>query len=122
MTTETAVEPAVEPAMERYLLSALVRQAAVLEDLKRHIEAAGGRILKSEDLGVRALAYPINKARELNLISAFFQAEPAAARELDKQLQEESGLERYLLTKWSVETLDEPRARRRQPQPEEVTA
>jgi ribosomal protein S6 len=112
MVTEEAVLTA---SKTRYLLSALVRQGNVLEELKREVEALGGEILKAEDLGERKLAFPVNKQTTLNLVSIFFNMEPAQAHRLEKELRAGRLQERFLLSRWNADP--DASSRRRQERP-----
>lgn len=96
------------PEEQLYLLSALVKDDAAFEDLQNFLKKAQLTIKKSESLGRRMLAYPINKERELTLVSVFFTADPKIIPELDQSLRHEESLERFLLTTWKGD-LDAPK-------------
>lgn len=99
------------PRHERYLVSALVETPESLTHLTETLKAANFTILKSESLGQRKLTFPIAKKHELELISVFFEADPAAVKTIEQTLQKDSTLKRFLLTKWAVDPNIEPRSR-----------
>lgn len=105
-TTET-------PRRERYLISALVETADSLNHLTESLKAAEATVVKTEALGLRKLAFPIAKKTELELISVFFEADPAIIKPLEKSLQRDSVIKRFLLTKWAVDPNAEPRRRKK---------
>lgn len=97
---------------ERYLLTGLVGESAMLPSLAAKIKDAGTTVVKTEELGTRRLAFPIQKKHELQLISIFFEAEPTIIPSLERSLRQENELKRFLLTKWAVDPNEEPRRRR----------
>ena len=105
MTDQTAE---ISTVSERYLVSALVESNAALTTLSDFIKNAGATVIKTEDLGPRRLAFPIEKKSELTLISVFFTTEPSIAHTLEEKLRHESSVKRFLLTKWAVDPTEEP--------------
>ncbi len=105
-TTET-------PRQERYLISALVETADNLTHLIEALKAAEVNVVKTEALGLRKLAFPIAKKTELELVSVFFEADPGIIKALEKSLQRDTVLKRFLLTKWTVDPNAEPRRRKK---------
>lgn len=101
------------PRRERYLISALVESADNLTHLIESLKATDATVVKSETLGLRKLAFPIAKKTELELISVFFEADPATIKPLEKSLQLDTVLKRFLLTKWTVDPNAEPRRRKK---------
>jgi small subunit ribosomal protein S6 len=85
-----------------YLLSALGRDGSVLDHLAEQLKKHDVVIKKTEDLGMKKLAYPINKQTDLNLVSIFFEAPGATAYALENQLRHEEEVERFLLTRWNA--------------------
>lgn len=111
MATEVTelVETEVEGKTQMYLLSALSKDgAAALDELAKIISSAGLKVAKSEDLGVRKLAFSINGNRELSLVSVFFSADPASLKNVQNELTHADLIERFLLTTWRA-SLDEPK-------------
>ncbi len=94
-----------------YLMSALAKDAAsALGELTALVASAGSKVEKAEDLGLKKLAFPINKHRELSLVSVFFNATSQTIRTLDGELKHAETIERYLLSTWRA-GLDEPKRR-----------
>ena len=110
--TETGSESKSETAKSRmYLLSALTKDArSGLDELTALVSDAGSKVEKSEDLGIKRLAFPINKYLELSLISVFFNATPQTIKTLDSELKHAGTVERHLLSTWRA-GLDEPKRR-----------
>ena len=98
-TIDTKVATAVG---QLYLLSALVQKEGVMELLKK-VVSSKAKISREENLGKKTLAYPINKHKELTLLSIFFVAEPKNVQAIEKELHLEEEIERYLITSWSAE-------------------
>lgn len=96
------------PEGKLYLLTALVKDEAAFGELESFVKKSELTIKKSENLGRRVLAYPINKQRELTLASIFFTAEANIIPELEKSLHHEESIERFLLTTWKGD-LDAPK-------------
>ncbi|MEX1051849.1 MAG: 30S ribosomal protein S6 [Patescibacteria group bacterium] len=115
------VEEAPTAAAEQlYLLSALVQNETSLKTIETLVSAKG-KVAKAESLGVKTLAFPINKHRELTLVSVFFTTEPTAISALEKELKVEDEIERYLITTWRGDmnremTSDRPRRDRVKPE------
>lgn len=94
-----------------YLLSALTTDAAsALDELTALVSSAGSKVEKAEDLGLKRLAFPINKHRELSLVSVFFNAESQTIKTLDSELKHAETIERFLMSTWRA-GLDEPKRR-----------
>jgi len=97
--SETSTE-----APKQYLITALTADPAkALKYLEKMIDEHSGAIKKSEDLGPRTLAYPIDRQRELNLVSVFFSISPAAIKPLNDKLAAQDSIARYLLTIWRAD-------------------
>ena len=111
---ETDVEgesKSTESKSRMYLLSALAKDAAsALDELTALVLAAGSKVEKAEDLGLKRLAFPINKHLELSLVSVFFNATPQTIKTLDGELKHAETIERHLLSTWRA-GLDEPKRR-----------
>lgn len=98
--------------IERYLLSALVENPTTLEEIKKIVTDFDGEIVKTEELGERKLAFPINKKSELHLVSIFFMNKPEVIPGLEKQLRSEDKIARFLLTRWTSDPNAEARGGR----------
>lgn len=99
---ETATTIAEPTGDVMYLLSALSTDGTVLPMLTEKVEQKGAVIKKSEDLGVKRLAYPINRHNELTLVSLFFEATAKAIQELNQELRHQDQVERFLITRWNA--------------------
>ena len=108
---ETNAEKGVEnPSTQMYLLSALTQNpSSALTELTALILSAGFKVEKSEDLGLKKLAFPINKHLELSLVSVFFRANNQIIKTLDGELKHTDTIERYLLTTWRASLEDTKR-------------
>lgn len=103
-----------------YLLSALTKDAkSGLDELTALVLAAGSKVEKSEDLGLKRLAFPVNKHLELSLVSVFFNATPQTIKTLDSELKHAETIERHLLSTWRA-GLDEPKRRQAERQKREA--
>ena len=75
------------------------------EDSKKAIERAkkllpkNASIVKEDDWGVRELAYHIKKNAKARMVQVLFVSESAPIKDLNKQLNLEEGILRYLLLK-----------------------
>jgi len=101
MTKTPTVETPAENA-HFYLLSVLSQTGELLTALTECVEQGGGLVKKSEDLGLRKLAYPINRHLELHLLSVFFETDGEKARKIEQEVTHEDGVERLLLTRWNA--------------------
>jgi|GEM_PF-2194364 len=112
MNTETTTT-----RQERYLLTALVEDGAALTALEAKIRDSGAQIVKTEDLGTRRLFFPVAKKNELQLVSVFFETDPATVPGFEAQLRHEAVIKRFLLTKWTVDP-NAPSSRSRRVKPD----
>ena len=109
-----------ESKSRMYLLSALAKDAkGALDELTALVLAAGSKVEKAEDLGLKRLAFPINKHLELSLVSVFFNATPQTIKTLDSELKHAETIERHLLSTWRA-GLDEPKRRQAERQKREA--
>lgn len=94
-----------------YLLSALTKDAtSALAELSALISTVGSKVEKAEDLGLKKLAFPINKHLELSLVSVFFTADAPTIKALESELKHADTIERHLLSTWRA-GLEEPKRR-----------
>ena len=102
ITAKTAVPKEKAAASQPlYLLSALVEDAAEgLSILEKILASNEAKIVKTENLGRRVLAYPVKKPPELELISLFFKAEPEKIRTINETIPHEEKIKRYLLSRY----------------------
>ncbi|HYD14819.1 MAG TPA: 30S ribosomal protein S6 [Hyphomicrobium sp.] len=69
---------------------------ALAETATRIIEAAGGKVVKTETWGLRSLAYRMAKNRKGHYVMLDFDAPPAAVAELERQTQINEDVIRYM--------------------------
>jgi small subunit ribosomal protein S6 len=69
---------------------------ALAENATSIIEAAGGKVVKTETWGLRSLAYRIAKNRKGHYVMLDFDAPPAAVAELERQTQINEDVIRYM--------------------------
>lgn len=91
-----------------YLLSALVKQEADLAELVEFVKKHELTLKKSEFIGPKTLSFPVNKQRELSLVSIFFTADSAVVPTFEKTLRHEDYVQRFLLTDWKGD-IDAPK-------------
>jgi small subunit ribosomal protein S6 len=92
MTTDYEVTYIVRPALEETEVDARVEQLAEL--LKNN----GGEVVgEIEKMGKRRLAYEIDDVREGYYVVMKFKSEPAAAKELERQMRLSEDVMRALL-------------------------
>lgn len=77
---------------------------ALNETLKAQIEAAGGHIAKIEYWGLRNLTYRVKKNRKGHYSLLAIDADPAAVKEMERQLSINEDVIRYLTIR--VDELD----------------
>lgn len=103
-----------------YLLSALAKDAAgALAELTALVSTVGSKVEKAEDLGLKKLAFPINKHLELSLVSVFFTADAPTIKALESELKHAETIERHLLSTWRA-GLEEPKRRQAERQKREA--
>ena len=91
-----------------YLLSALVKEEADLNELVDFLAKHELSIKKSENLGSKTLSFAVNKNHELLLTSVFFTAATTVIPALEKSLHHEEYVQRFLLTDWNGD-IDAPK-------------
>jgi len=77
------------------------------DDLVARVEAAGGRIVKRENWGVRPLAYPIAKRKRGHYVLLVTDGEAAAIAVLEQAIKLEERIIRFLTTRLT-ELSDQP--------------
>jgi small subunit ribosomal protein S6 len=60
------------------------------------IQTNGGRVVRTENWGLRSLAYRISKNRKAHYVALDFDAPPAVVAELERQTQINEDVVRYL--------------------------
>jgi len=115
--TEERIETIEDASEEQlYLVSALTEDSAkALSILEGHIKSSGAKVVKAEDLGPKPLAFPINKKRQLNLVSVFFTLERKDVAALTEEFRHESGINRFIITTWREDPEKKMSSRSRKP-------
>ena len=85
-----------------FILTPVLSEAQMKEavkDYEKFIKSAGGKIVSTEDWGLRKLAYPIQKKSNgfYNLFE--FQAEPSSIAELELKFKRDERVIRFLTVK-----------------------
>ncbi|MCP4395243.1 MAG: 30S ribosomal protein S6 [Alphaproteobacteria bacterium] len=74
--------------------------ASAVEELTKHfgelISKDGGKVQKTEDWGLRTLAYKINKNRKGHYVLMHIEAEAATIHECERQLRLNEDILRYI--------------------------
>ncbi len=90
--------------MENYLLTLVLdpgldgkQQERVLEAVKTRFVGSEGKVKKEDKWGNREFAYPINKQTKGYYVHFEVETDPKLAKGLDKFLQLEEDILRYLL-------------------------
>ena len=92
MANDYEVTYIIRPSLEETEIDARVAQ---LSDL---LKAGGGEVVgEIEKMGKRRLAYEIDDVREGYYVVMKFKSEPAAAKELDRQMRLNDDVMRHLL-------------------------
>jgi len=73
------------------------KKKKIVDGLKETIAALGGKIIKSEDWGIKELAYRIKKSQRGLYLFFGLELDAAKVKSLNEKLKAESGLLRYLL-------------------------
>jgi small subunit ribosomal protein S6 len=71
----------------------------IIEEVGEAVEKSGGKLAKTESLGVKTLAYPIKSFSQANFGRFYLQIDPDKVRELRRQLEREEALLRVFVVK-----------------------
>lgn len=85
--------------MEKYEVTYLTSQANKVESVEKSIKELDGSVIDSIDLGIKELAYPVNKLTEARFVSVIFNISPANLNNLDKKLFQDESIIRFILIK-----------------------
>lgn len=100
-TNEAAVlEAAVSEQTKLYLLSLLTKEEKLAPQLEQLLKNHQAKIVKTEDLGERVLAFPIKKELKYRLVSVFFNVVPSQIKAIQTALEHEEQIARFLVTLW----------------------
>ncbi|NPA04388.1 MAG: 30S ribosomal protein S6 [Epsilonproteobacteria bacterium] len=73
-----------------------------VEFIKNVIESNGGEIVALEDVGIRKLAYPIQKFERGHYFIIYFKAPPPAVKELERIYRITEDIIRFLTIKYET--------------------
>jgi len=75
-------------------------KAQVVENIKKAIEENGGEVVAIDNIGVRELAYPINKFERGHYYIVYYKAPANAVIELERQMRYNEELLRFMTVKY----------------------
>lgn len=94
------------PLVNNYLLTLVLKanqdekeRKALIDDVKKKLTGADGKIGKEDIWGARELAYPIKRQSKGFYVHFELETEPAIAKDLDKILKVEEDILRFLLVR-----------------------
>ncbi len=74
-------------------------RTAVIEQIAGIITADGGEVVKTDEWGMRRLAYPIQDLNDGYYVLVDFKAKPELPRELERKMQISEQVMRYMVEK-----------------------
>lgn len=74
----------------------------LVQRVNKFVEENGGEILEVEEWGTRRLAYPINKKRNGYYVNMYFRAPGALIARLERALEIDDNMLRYLTLKFDA--------------------
>ena len=80
--------------------------------INKYIDENGGEIIDSDEWGTRRLAYPINKKRNGYYVNLYFRAEGELIARLERALEIEDDILRYLTLRMDAKMLRHYEARK----------
>jgi len=75
-------------------------KAAIVENIKNVITQQGGEVVAVDNIGVRQLAYPINKFERGHYYIVYYKAPSDAVLELERQMRYNEELLRFMTVKY----------------------
>ena len=75
-------------------------KAAIVENIKNVITQKGGEVVALDNIGVRELAYPINKFERGHYYIVYYKAPADAVLELERQMRYNEDLLRFMTVKY----------------------
>jgi small subunit ribosomal protein S6 len=75
-------------------------QAKIIENVKNAISQNGGEVVAVDNIGVRELAYPINKFERGHYYIVYYKAPAEAVLELERQMRYNEDLLRFMTVKY----------------------
>ena len=85
--------------MEKYEITYLTTPTDKGENVEKSIKELDGSVVESIDIGVKELAYPVNKLTEARFVSVIFNISPEDLNNLDKKLAQDKSIIRFILIK-----------------------
>jgi len=77
-------------------------KANVVENIKKVITENGGEVVAVDNIGVRELAYPINKFERGHYYIVYYKAPANAVLELERQMRYNEDLLRFMTVKYET--------------------
>jgi len=74
----------------------------IVENVKNVITQQGGEVVALDNIGVRELAYPINKFERGHYYIAYYKAPASAVLELERQMRYNEDLLRFMTVKYET--------------------
>jgi len=74
----------------------------IVENIKKVIEENGGEVVATDNIGVRELAYPINKFERGHYYIVYYKAPASAVLELERQMRYNEDLLRFMTVKYET--------------------
>jgi len=75
-------------------------KAAIVENIKNVITQKGGEVVALDNIGVRQLAYPINKFERGHYYIVYYKAPAEAVLELERQMRYNEEILRFMTVKY----------------------
>jgi len=77
-------------------------QAQIVENIEKAIEENSGEVVALDNIGVRELAYPINKFERGHYYIVYYKAPSQAVLELERQMRYNEDLLRFMTVKYET--------------------
>ena len=77
-------------------------KAAIVENVKNVITQKGGEVVALDNIGVRQLAYPINKFERGHYYIVYYKAPADAVLELERQMRYNEDVLRFMTVKYET--------------------
>ncbi|QXD14481.1 30S ribosomal protein S6 [Rhodocaloribacter litoris] len=99
-----------------YIINAAISDDQIkqlVQRVNKYIEEHGGKILEVDEWGNRRLAYPINKKRNGYYVNLYFEAEGDLIGRLERALEIDDNILRYLTLRMDARMLRHYEARKK---------
>ena len=77
-------------------------KAAIVENVKNVITQKGGEVVAVDNIGIRQLAYPINKFERGHYYIVYYKAPAEAVLELERQMRYNEEILRFMSVKYET--------------------